>query len=72
MLTALSESDEVTSCFARQWMRYALGRNESGDAMCVVQDVEASFRGSGRSMPALFSALAEEPAFVARRAEVTP
>ena len=70
MLTALATSDEVTECFARQWTRYALGRDEAADAMCVALELSGAFRESGRSIPALFTALGESPAFVSRTAEV--
>lgn len=67
----LAGSDDASHCFARQWTEYALGRPVHAEAMCTADDLGDQFVAGGRSIPALFGALATHPSFVARRAEVS-
>jgi hypothetical protein len=62
----LAGSEDVTRCFTRQLMRYAIGRDDGRDTMCMESDLAGAFLASDRSMPALFRALGESPAFVER------
>jgi hypothetical protein len=43
----LSQSDQVRSCFTRQWLRYALGRPESDGDEASLQQIEEAFADAG-------------------------
>jgi hypothetical protein len=68
----LANSEAVSQCFARQFMRYALARPSGRDTICVENDLGTEFRNGGRSLKHLFESLASHPAFVERIGEVTP
>lgn len=72
LLGAIASSDDVASCFARQWTEYALGRDEGLDTFCSGSALGTTFRDGGRSIPAMLQAFGESPALVSRLAEVTP
>ena len=64
-------SAEVTRCFARQWTRYALGREDGSDLACAQGELGAEFARSGRSARALLAAFTESDVLVERRDEVS-
>lgn len=70
--SVLANSQDVSQCFTRQFMRYALGRGSGRDTVCVENDLGIEFRDGGRSSRHLFESLAAHPAFVERVGEVAP
>lgn len=46
LLAALSTSDQAQSCFATQWFRYALGRQESADDASSIDTASRTFKGA--------------------------
>lgn len=66
----LSGSDEVATCFARQWFRYAYGQSDQAIPLaCSATDAASTFISSGRSARTLLRAFAEHPSFVQRGAQ---
>jgi hypothetical protein len=59
----LSSADEVRDCVARQWMRFALGRDDAADDEPSVQAAMKSFKDGGAKLPALLVAIARSDAF---------
>ena len=46
LATRLAESDEVASCTARQWFRYAFGRSEqSAGDLCTIDKLAGAVKG---------------------------
>ncbi len=69
----LSELDEVSDCVARQWFRYAIGREMQAADTCSLVNVETAFTESGGDFLALLGAIAETDAFRYRVVQqVTP
>jgi hypothetical protein len=58
----LATADEVRDCVARQWMRYALGREDSPDDAASLTAARKSFRDSGGKVSELLVALARSDA----------
>ncbi|HWB75372.1 MAG TPA: DUF1592 domain-containing protein [Nannocystaceae bacterium] len=69
LTAALGESEIVQSCVARQWFRFALGRNETLDDTCSTDQLDASFAGSGGDIREVIRTLALSDAFRNRRPE---
>jgi hypothetical protein len=66
----LSGSNEVATCFARQWFRYAYGQSDQAVPLaCSATDAASTFISSGRSARTLLRAFAEHPSFVQRGAQ---
>jgi hypothetical protein len=59
----LAAAEEVRSCVARQWFRYALGRDEEGEDAASLQTASRAFRESGYRIPPLLLAIATSDAF---------
>jgi hypothetical protein len=59
----LAGADEVRECVARQWLRYALGREETPEEAPSLQAAMKSFRDSGYRIPALLVGIAKSDAF---------
>jgi hypothetical protein len=59
----LAVADEVRECVARQWLRYALGREETAEEAPSVSTALQAFRESGYRIPALVVAIAKSDAF---------
>ncbi len=59
----LADSDQVAECLANQWFRFALGRIESTDDACTMQQVHTSFSASGRNVRDLIGQLVLSDAF---------
>jgi hypothetical protein len=66
----LATADEVRECVARQWLRYALGREETPDEAPSLSAALAAFRASDYRIPALVVAITRTDAF--RNQQVTP
>jgi hypothetical protein len=66
----LAGADEVRECVARQWMRFALGREEAPDEAPSLAEALAAFRNSDYRIPALAVAIARTDAF--RYQQVSP
>ena len=70
MNVALGESELVQQCVARQWFRFALGRNDSLDDQCSTDTLDASFAASGGDIREVIKALVLSHAFRHRKPEV--
>lgn len=66
---ALGTSGAAARCFSRQWLRYALGRFDSGDDNGVVAAMTDAGAGDTGSMVATLRQLARAPQFRLRRIE---
>jgi hypothetical protein len=58
----LAGADEVRDCVARQWMRYALGRNDTLDDDASYKLAAKAFKDAGGKLPDLLIALAKSDA----------
>jgi hypothetical protein len=58
----LAGADEVHDCVSRQWLRYALGRNDAMDDEPSYQAVSKAFRAAGGKLPDLLVAIARSDA----------
>ena len=66
----LAESDQVQGCMARQWFRYAHGRNEHDlEDNCSVDQLTEAFQGADLDIRELIVALTQTDAFLYRRVE---
>jgi hypothetical protein len=63
LVAKLAASDEVRACVARQWFRFALGRDEVAEDAASIAAANAAFRDSGYRIPALVAAIASSDAF---------
>ena len=66
----LATADEVRECVARQWLRFALGREETPEEAPSLNAALAAFRASDYRIPALVVAITRTDAF--RNQQVTP
>jgi hypothetical protein len=64
----MSESEQVSRCYAKQWFRFALGRSESDADRCALQRVEDAF-AKGGSVRELLIAITSSDSFVRERRE---
>ena len=63
----LASSQQVSSCFVRQWFRYAYARDEAQDVdACSVATLETSLKASGGDIPELLFALTQTDTFMFR------
>jgi hypothetical protein len=62
----LAASPQVAQCFARQWFRYAYGRDESAADACSVSSLERAMAESGGRISELVLALTRTDAFLFR------
>lgn len=63
----LASSQQVSSCFARQWFRYAYARDEAQDVdACSIATLETSLKDSGGNIPELLFTLTQTDAFMYR------
>jgi hypothetical protein len=63
----LAQSNDVQGCMVRQWFRYGLGRAESPNDGCMLEDLERHLTHSGGSIRSLIVALVQSEAFRYRR-----
>jgi hypothetical protein len=59
LIDKLATSEDVRSCYARQWLRFAYGTNEEGAGKCVSERVQAAYANSDGSLAALIAVLTE-------------
>jgi hypothetical protein len=59
----LTGADEVRDCVARQWMRFALGRDDSPDDDPSMLAAAQTFKSSGAKLPDLLMAIARSDSF---------
>ena len=67
----LAESEEVESCVARNWLRYAIARVERSEDACSVVHLEQALRESGGDMRELLVAVMTSDTFRHRRRSAT-
>jgi hypothetical protein len=70
MLGKMAKDDEVRECLARQWMRFALGRDEVNDDKGSLESAVNGFKSGGWKVSDLLSAIARSDSF--RYQKVTP
>jgi hypothetical protein len=66
----LAGSEEVRACFARQWLRYSLGKSETLDEKCSTELISEAMSADSSSLIDIFASMAAAPAFVDRASEV--
>jgi hypothetical protein len=59
----LASADEVRDCVARQWMRFALGRDDAADDAASLAAATRAFREASGQLPELLTAVARSDAF---------
>ncbi|KYF78181.1 hypothetical protein BE20_25495 [Sorangium cellulosum] len=59
----LASSETVHSCFSKQWLRYALGRGETGDDKASFESVVDAFEGADQDIRELMVALVSSRTF---------
>ena len=59
----LTASSQVQTCFATQWMRYALNRWDTPDDLASIQSAAGAFQTSGLDMRKLIAAVASSRTF---------
>jgi hypothetical protein len=62
----LAASEEVQSCFALEWWRYAHGAEETAEQQCGVDKVSEAFRGKGLRIDELILSIVLEQGFHTR------
>ena len=76
LVNKLAQSQDVSDCFASQWFRFSMGRMESVDDSCSMQDIQDAFHASGGNIRDLLARIAVSPSFrnvrYARRLIVHP
>jgi hypothetical protein len=68
----LAASDEVKACFARQLVRYTIGKKETVDEKCSMQAISSDIASESRSLIEIFARVAAAESFVLRAPEVEP
>lgn len=63
---ALAESELVSDCATRQWIRFALGRAPERRDACLLERMEDAFAESGGDVRELMIAIASSPEFQVR------
>jgi hypothetical protein len=59
----LAQSRDVAHCVANQWFRFSLGRMESTNDACSIQDIHEGFQSSGGNIRELMARIALSPSF---------
>lgn len=67
----LAESDDVKSCYAKMWFRYAYGRGETKQDACSLQQIDEAFEAADGNVKELLVALTQSDAFLYRLAGPT-
>jgi hypothetical protein len=63
LLSVMATSNEVQTCFARQWLRYGLGRIETVDDLSSLNAAASAFKTSLRDIRELVVAVATSSSF---------
>ena len=66
----LAQGEEVKACFARQWLRYSLGKKETVDEKCSMEAISAAMSAESNSLTEIFASAVAVEAFVTRASEV--
>jgi hypothetical protein len=64
----MAQSDQVQQCYAKQWLRYALGRQEEDADRCTLERVAKQFESAG-TIRELLIAITTSDAFLRHRVE---
>jgi hypothetical protein len=64
----LATSADVRDCLAKQWVRYAVRRNETGEDACSVAAVQGEFASAEQHLQELLVSIAKAEVFRYRRA----
>ncbi|HMI93452.1 MAG TPA: DUF1592 domain-containing protein, partial [Polyangiales bacterium] len=59
LIDKLAASEDVRSCYARQWLRFAYGTSEDGAGKCVSEQIQKAYANSDGSLAALLAILTE-------------
>jgi len=63
LATKLAGSEEAKGCVARMWLRYGLGRMETGDDDATLKEVVGGFKTGGWKVTDLLTSLAKSDSF---------
>jgi Protein of unknown function (DUF1592)/Protein of unknown function (DUF1588)/Protein of unknown function (DUF1585)/Protein of unknown function (DUF1595)/Protein of unknown function (DUF1587) len=63
LLAVMATSDQVQTCFARQWLRYGLGRMDNSQDASSLDAAAGAFKNSMRDIRELIVAIATSPTF---------
>ena len=63
LASKLLASPEVSDCVAREWFRYAIGRDATSEDTCSLVNVQTTFTESGGKFRELILALTQTDAF---------
>jgi hypothetical protein len=72
LASRLAGSQQVQSCYAQQWFRYAYGRGETSGDACTLEWLDARFDDSGGDVKELLVALTQTDAFFYRKVGGAP
>ncbi len=64
----LADNEDVRACFAKQWVRYALGRTEADAERCSANAFASALTEQSQTLTDLFVNFASSPAFLERAA----
>jgi len=62
LMDTIAQSSEARDCYALHWFRYAVGRAESPDDRCVVEDIQGAFEQADGDVRELLVAIAASDA----------
>lgn len=65
--TILASSESAKACFARQYHRFATGRQESLQDLCALDSVAQDFAAGGYDIRELMIAIVKSPSFTVRK-----
>ncbi len=63
LLAVMATSDEVQTCFAKQWLRYGLGRLDTAQDLTSLNAAASAFKSSMRDIRGLVLSIATSPTF---------
>ncbi len=66
MISMLADSSLVQDCFARQWVRFSLGRHDTESDACSVATVRDHFDAAGARLDEVLVAITQTDAFLYR------
>ncbi|MDX2021388.1 MAG: DUF1592 domain-containing protein [Deltaproteobacteria bacterium] len=68
----LAKSERVRECIAKQWFRFAMGRNETDEAERGLGQLACGFRGDEANLNTLLGAVTQTDAFLYKTAGAKP
>jgi hypothetical protein len=66
----LASSQQVADCMMKEWTRFTLGRSETTEDACSLEQTKAKFTAAGHDIKQLVLALTQTDAFLYRKAVV--